>query len=168
MIPDPERRGAALAAFFATVAPRLLSDLEESGLVELEPLEARHRVRREWESFALYACVRGLVAAGGFNRETAQAIDALHRVVLEQWIAEAPSIDSFEARRAALAPRYEEYGRIGQEGGAAAAASVALRLGEAAARHMSTGEPDADLARLVGGLHEAMAEGSAEAVRIAE
>ena len=33
--------------------------------------------RIEWESFGLYACVRGLVGAGGFNRETAAAMDAL-------------------------------------------------------------------------------------------
>jgi hypothetical protein len=168
MIPDPDRRGQALAAFFFAVAPRLLADLEESGLVPLEPPEARRRVALEWESFALYACVRGLVAAGGFNRETAQAIDALHRAVLERWLAESSSLEAFEARRAALAPRYEEYGRIGQEGGAAGAGSVTARLGEAAALHIGAGTPSADLARLVGGLHEALAEGGAEAVRSAE
>ena len=168
MIQDPERRGQALAEFFAALAPRLLADLEESGLVALEPVEARARVRREWECFALYACVRALVAAGGFNRETAAAIDALHRAVLERWLAEEPTLESFESRRSALAPRYEEYGRIGQEGGAAGAATVTQRLGEAAARHMSAGDPDAALARLVGGLHEALAEGGAEAVRSAE
>jgi hypothetical protein len=167
MIADPERRGRALASFYAAVAPRLLADLEESGQVALEPAAARARVRLEWEGFALYACVRGLVAAGGFNRETARAIDALHGAVLETWMAEADSLESFETRRANLAPRYEEYGRIGQEGGAAGASAVTARLGEAAARHMCA-EGSPALATLVGALHEALVEGATVAVREAE
>ena len=82
MIQDPARRGRSLAAFYDAVSPRLLRDLEESGALPAEAdAAARERWRTEWECFALYACVRGLVAAGGFNRETGAAIDALHEAV---------------------------------------------------------------------------------------
>ena len=168
LIHDPERRGRALAEFFGAVSPRLWADLEASGALPSFSEPAREAMRLEWDCFALYACVRGLVAAGGFNRETARAIDALHGAVLEGWSAEAASPAEFEERRARLAPRYQEYGGIGQDGGAAGAATVTARLGEAAARHLSGGEPDAALARMVGGLHEEMAEGAAQAVREAE
>ena len=160
MIADPERRGRSLATFALAAIPRLWQDVAESGgLPDEAPL------RHEWECFALYACVRGLVAAGGFNRETAAAIDAMHEAVLETWSADDAA--SFDARRARAAERYAEYGGIGQEGGAAGAATVTLRLGEACARHLRAGE-DGDLAALVGAVHEALAEGAAEAVRIAE
>jgi len=109
--------------------------------------------------------VRGLVAAGGFNRETARAIDALHDQVMAAWAGET-SLEPIERRRARVAERYAEYGSIGQEGGAAGAASVTARLGAAAARHLAapSGGEDA-LAEVAGGLHEALAEGAAEAVR---
>ena len=174
MIADPERRGRVLAAFFLEIEPRLFADLAESGFLapadhapppDLPP--AAELTRREWQCFALYACVRGLVAAGGFNRETARAIDALHDIVLESWREDSPSFESHEERRARVAERYAEYGAIGQEGGAAGAATVTARLGEAAARHLVALVPDG-LASLVGGLHEALAEGAAEAVRRAE
>ena len=164
MIADPERRGRTLAAFFIDIEPRLFHDLAESGLLGSA---AAAPARREWQCFALYACVRGLVAAGGFNRETARAIDALHDEVLGSWQIEPHGFEPPEARRARVAERYAEYGAIGQEGGAGGAATVTERLGDAAARHLAT-DPPPGLAALVGGLHEALAEGSAEAVRRAE
>jgi hypothetical protein len=125
--------------------------------------------RAEWQCFALYACVRGLVAAGGFNRETAAAIDALHERVLEDWMAAAPAVEGFESLRDRVAERYREYGEIGQSGGASGAATVTRRLGEAAARHMAASDlPPEALVELVGALHETLVEGSAEAVRRAE
>ena len=154
MILDPARRGRALAELVHTLGPRLFEEIVESGLLPAAPPAAP--ARAEWDCFALYACVRGLVAAGGFNRETAAAIEALHERVLEHATA---------ASKATASERYAEYGAIGQEGGKAGAASVALRLGEAAARHMVGGEPPAALAELVGSLHESLAEGAAEAVR---
>ncbi|HTM56922.1 MAG TPA: hypothetical protein VL123_00755 [Candidatus Udaeobacter sp.] len=173
MIADPERRGRALAAFFLALEPRLFADLAESGLLapaDREPgsdFAAAELTRREWQCFALYACVRGLVAAGGFNRETARAIDALHDVVLESWRGESEAFEPHEERRARVADRYAEYGAIGQEGGASGAATVTARLGDAAARHLVATIPPG-LPSLVGGLHEALAEGAAEAVRRSE
>src|SRR5258708_20103050 len=79
MITDPARRGRALAEFYLRLAPRLFDEIVESGL--LPPGHggaAPDPARAEWNCFALYACVRGLVAAGGFNRETPAAIEALH------------------------------------------------------------------------------------------
>jgi hypothetical protein len=167
VIRDPGARGRALAELYRDIGPRLFHDLEESGLLPAEP-EAAERAHAEWECFALYACVRGLVAAGGFNRETAAAIDALHERVLEHWMAEQPSVDAFGRRRVLLSERYAEYGEIGQQGGASGAATVARRLGEAAARHMAGPHPPAEgLSDMVGELHEAFAEGAAEAVRSA-
>ena len=168
MIADPARRGQALAAVYLEVEPRLYLDLEESGL--LPPAATRAdaaRRRGEWECFLLYACVRGLVAAGGFNRETARAIDALHDAALAAWGAEAGRAETLETRRARVSERYAEYGAIGQEGGAAGAATVTERLGAAAARHLGA-DPEPAVVTLVGGLHEVMAEGSAEAVRRAK
>ena len=163
MIRDPAERGRALAEFFFAIEPRLYADLEESAAwaPSANALGATRR-RHEWTCFALYACVRGLVAAGGFNRETAAAIDALHGAVLESWTSASASI--YE-RRALVAERYAEYGAIGQEGGASGAATVTARLGAAAARHLAEGVPPDGLADLAGGLHEALVEGAAEAVR---
>ena len=114
MIDDPERRGRALAEFFRMVSPRLFRDLEESGALPRSDAAALARARDEWDCFALYACVRGLVAAGGFNRETAAAIDAMHERVLERWAAEPDAHEPFDARRARISERYSEYGAIGQ------------------------------------------------------
>ena len=167
MIADPLRRGRALAELFLSVAPRLHDQLGEAGV--LAAADDVVRAREEWECFALYACVRGLVAAGGFNRETAAAIDALHDRVLEAWKGTSPSPQAFEARRGTMAERYAEYGTIGQAGGAAGAATVAGRLGAAAARHIAPRDPaPAELAELVGALHESLAESAAESVRRAE
>jgi len=163
MIADPQRRGAALAEFFRTVTPRLFRDLEESDVLGAVDREV---ARAEWEAFALYACVRGLVAAGGFNRETAAAIDSLHAHALGS-DGDAGD-DAAIARRARIAERYAEYGAIGQAGGASGAATVTQRLGDAAARHMNGGAPDVKLAETVGLLHETLAEGATEAVRCAK
>ena len=167
MIADPLGRGRALAELFLSVAPRLHDQLAEAGVLPPPDDEAlAERARGEWECFALYACVRGLIAAGGFNRETAAAIDALHERVLSAWEETSPSLEAFEARRGRIAERYAEYGAIGQAGGAAGASTVAARLGEAAARHIARRDPPpADLAELVGALHESLAEGAAESVR---
>ena len=163
MIADPVRRGQALAELFFTVEPRLYGDLEEAGVLPPRGDDgAEARVRAEWACFALYACVRGLIAAGGFNRETAGAVDALHAAVTDAWTRPGPAAGA----RDRVADRYAEYGTIGQAGGASAAATVARRLGEAAARHMSAGAPPPEgLAEMAGALHESLAEGAAEAVR---
>ena len=167
MIHDPLRRGEALADFYRSVEPRLYADLAEAGVLPAAPDAAR--ARSEWECFALYACVRGLVAAGGFNRETAAAIDALHAHVLDFWSEASSAPGSSEERRERIAERYAEYGGIGQDGGASGAATVTRRLGEAAARHIAGGEPaSVDLAELAGSLHEALVEGAAESVRQAK
>ncbi len=167
MIAEPARRGQALAAFWLAVAPRLWDDLLESDVLAAADATSRARQCREWECFALYACVRGLIAAGGFNRETSHAIDALHERVLEHWMLDTAALEPFEARRARVAARYAEYGAIGQASEAAGAAALGLRLGEAAARHLVDGDPPPALAELVGTLHETLAVGAAEAVRIA-
>ena len=160
MIADAQERGRALAAFFRAVSPRLLRDLAESGV--LPPRTPEERVRAEWECFALYACVRGLVAAGGFNRETAGAIDALHDDVLSTGDDEVGGT----GRRARISERYAEYGGIGQAGGASGAGTVTRRLGEAAARHIAESDPPpAELAEVIGALHESLAEAAAEAVK---
>ena len=168
MIRDPARRGRALAEFYQAVAPRLFRDLEESGALT-SAADPAVRARVEWECFALYACVRGLVAAGGFNRETGAAIEALHETVLASWGEGAAGTGAGAERRAQVAERYAEYGAIGQEGGASGAASVSRRLGEAAARHMASPDPPSEaLAEIVGTSHEQLVEGATEAVRAAE
>ena len=162
---SPIEHGQALAEFAAELTPRLFGELEQARVVATDR-DPRAQAAREWECFALYACVRGLVAAGGFNRETASAIDAMHERVLERWTASSDSTEPFEVRRARLAERYAEYGTIGQEGGAGGAATVTERLGEAAARHMTApATPGEGLAEMVGSLHEALAEGAAALLR---
>jgi hypothetical protein len=167
MIRDPDRRGRALAVLFREIEPRLFADLVEADVLptDVDGL-GEAQARREWECFALYACVRGLVAAGGFNRETAGAIDALHEAVLDGWRPNDHAGETLEARRQLIADRYAEYGEIGQAGGKSGAATVTRRLGEAAARHMTASlEASPELAELVGTLHESLAEGSAETIR---
>ncbi|MEO5619209.1 MAG: hypothetical protein ABIS67_15675 [Candidatus Eisenbacteria bacterium] len=167
MISDPARRGETLAAFALDALPRLWREIAESAGL---PEDSRPH-RNEWDCFGLYACVRGLVAAGGFNRETAAAVDAFHARVFETWAAESAGVD--DPRRAMTAERYGEYGTIGQDGGAAGAATVALRLGKACALHLNAvPEPRAslaedELAELTGEVHEALSEGAAESVRMA-
>lgn len=165
MIADPARRGEALAVFALATLPRLWREIAESaGLPEDS---APHR--REWDCFGLYACVRGLVAAGGFNRETAAAVDAFHARVFETWAGESAGVD--DPRRAMTAERYGEYGTIGQDGGAAGAETVTRRLGEACAIHLAAVPgPGAtlaagELAELAGAVHESLVEGATEAVR---
>lgn len=167
MIADPVRRGEALADFALATIPRLWQDLAEGARIPVDAAAPRH----EWDCFALYACVRGLVAAGGFNRETGASIDAFHERVLGAWAAEHGDQD--DPRRAMAAGRYSEYGAIGQDGGASGAASVERRLGEACARRLMACEGFSaaigagELAEMAGAIHEALSEGAAEAVRIA-
>src|SRR5215510_1943503 len=106
MIADPARRGRALAELYRTLAPRLFRDLEGSKLLP-EGDDARRRAGEEWECFALYACVRGLIAAGGFNRETGIAIDAFHAEALG---GEDPTDAGDAERRGRVSTRYAEYG----------------------------------------------------------
>lgn len=167
MIADPEARGRALAEFHARVTPALFTHLDETGLLpDAEPTRAAER--GEWECFALHACVRGLVAAGGFGADTATAVNALHRAVLESWMAGGGGLDAFAARRDRMKERHEEYGAIDLEGGASGAASVTRRLGAAAARHLAGPEPPAGLAELAGTLHEVIVEGATTIVRETE
>lgn len=172
MIADPARRGAALASFHRAVAPRLWGDVTESGaLPSFADAPAALRAEREWECFALYASVRGLVAASGFNRETAAAVDALHEAAMADWSREPETLEPLAERRARVSQRYAEYGAIGQEGGASGAATVGARLGAACARHVAAaaGAAATDaLGALLGDLHEAIASGAAESVRRAE
>jgi hypothetical protein len=164
VIADPRERGRALAAFFLETAPRLFDEIVQSDT--LPESASRDLARAEWECFALYACVRGLVAAGGFNRETAAAVDAMHEAVIEAWSSQPGGAP--EPRRRRVADRYAEYGAIGQEHGAAGAASLAARLGRAAARHLAPdGGAAPALEEVAGGLHESLAEGAAESVRSA-
>jgi len=169
VIADPVRRGESLAAFFDAVAPRLWRDVVDSGALPATPSDQdATRAEREWECFALYACVRGLIAAGGFNRETAQAIDALHANVISTWGDNAGTGEALEVRRARVSERYAEYGAIGQAGGAAGADSVRARLGAACARAIAGGRATESLAALLGDLHESIVAGATEAVRIEE
>jgi hypothetical protein len=166
MIADPVLRGRTLGAFFQRLEPALWGDVLESGLLAGTD-EAR--ARAEWECFALYACVRGLVAAGGFGEDNARAIDALHDVVAEAWLADPGTFEDTAARRARVSARYEEYGGIGQAHEARGDDVVTARLGEAAARHVSgTDIAHVELGIMLGELHEAIAHGAAESVRAAE
>jgi hypothetical protein len=163
MIEDPVLRGRTLGAFFLRLEPALWGDVVESGLLEDvdEP-----RARAEWECFALYACVRGLVAAGGFGEENARAIDALHDAVAESWEADPGTFEVVAARRGRVAQRYEEYGGIGQTHEARGNDAVTAKLGEAAARHVSgTDIAHVELGIMLGELNEAIAHGAAESVR---
>ena len=161
MIADPEARGAALAGFLDAVSPRLWRDLDDSGLLPWAPPGERERQRAEWDDLCLHACVRGLVAAGGFGQDTSRAIDALHRAALERRMR-AGSATAFETSRERLASRYAEYGDIAQRLDGAPGRAEAV--GDAAGRHLVEAPSDA-LAELVGGLYELMSEGAAEMVR---
>jgi len=159
VIADPQARGAALADFFGRVSPALWGDLVASGLLAADD----ERASREWSCFALLACVRGMVAAGGFNARSKDAIDAFHAAVLEQRTGHDP-VD--EPIAPLVAERYAEYEPIAQAGGKSGADSVALRLGERAASHVGArAGADAELAAALGDLYEALAEGAAESVR---
>lgn len=152
---DPELRGRKVAAFYLEHGPALFADL-----IAADAWGARLAgpdVRHEWDAFTLYACVRGIVAAGGFNIETAATIDVLHTAVLGVWSASGETAQGSEPQ-ALISARYEEYGAIGQAGGASGASTVSRRLGEAAARHLLGTESDPAIAELAGALHEALAE----------
>ena len=107
MIRDPSGRGQALAEFYFTVEPRLYADLDEAGVLPVRDDPARaERVRGEWACFALYACVRGLIAAGGFNRETGAAIEALHERVVAAWRDARSDPAADDALRRRISERY--------------------------------------------------------------
>ncbi len=161
MIADPVQRGRALAAFFLRLEPSLWRDIVQSGLL---PGGDTARARREWECLALYGCVRGLVAAGGFGDHNRRAIDALHDAVAETWDADAAG-GAAERRRHAAA-RYEEYGALLRAHAAADDERGIARLGAAAGRHVSgTDITRAELGLMLGELHEAIVEGAAGSVR---
>lgn len=149
---EPAARGRALAHWAAHMTPALWRDIAESRTVP-EGLESR--AREEWEALALYACVRGLVAAGGFNRETADAVDALHETAGQEWPA---------GTRSRLALRYAEYGGIGQALQHSGAGEVDARLGAACAAHVRV-PAEESLAEVFAALHGSLAEAAAEVVR---
>ena len=159
---SPGDRGRTIAALFFTHAPALFHDLIES---QDRPATPDPGAAREWSVFALYGCVRGLVAGGGFNIETGAAIDALHEVVMDGWSRTLAPGETLEALRARVADRYAEYGAIGQDGGAAGAATVTGRLGAAAARHIAGDAATPGFAELVGSLHESLVEAVTAQVR---
>ena len=160
-----ERLGREIGEMFREQAPTLFADLLESGTLACGSTpEALERARLEWECFALYACVRGIVAGADFGGPTAEAIDAFHAAAVPEPTSDAGLAAVAELRRRA-SERYDGYADIGKAGGASGAATVTLRLGSAAARHMLGAEPSLELAELVGGLHENLAEVVADAVR---
>ncbi len=158
-IANPGKRGRAVAALFFRVAAELYRDLVESGLLPAGDARAEERAQREWECFALYACVRGLVAQGGFNPLTAMAVDAFHQAVEEEWTGRGAPGEELATRKATLSQRYAEYGELGQKESRAGDPQVARKLGWAAARHMADpAEPDPALAEVVSTLHESLVE----------
>jgi hypothetical protein len=160
MSPDPAELGRAVAARYFTYAPELFAELIRSAPWQAAAVVDRTHAEREWRAFALYACVRGLVAGAGFSRETADAIDAMHAAVLEQ--DDSALSPEEDPRRGLIADRHGEYGAIGQAGGKGGSSTLVLRLGEAAAQHMTGGAVNPELAQLIGDLHEALAEAVAE------
>ncbi len=155
MIADPVQRGRALAAFFLRLEPSLWRDIVQSGLL---PGGDTAPARREWECLALYGCVRGLVAAGGFGPDNRRAIDALHDTVAEAWDADTAG-GGAAARRRHAAARYEEYGALLR-------AHAAADDERGIARHVSgTDITRAELGLMLGELHEAIVEGAAGSVR---
>jgi hypothetical protein len=160
-----ERLGWEIGELYRQQAPLLFEDLLESGKLACGSTpEALERARLEWECFALYACVRGIVAGADFGGPTSAAIDAFHEAAVPEPPGDAGRLAVAELRRRA-SERYDEYADIGKAGGASGAVTVTLRLGAAAARHMLGTEPTLELAELVGELHESLAEVVADAVR---
>ena len=161
---DPQQTGVRIAELFLAHAPGLFSEIVRSQPWRTAAVRDLEHAEREWEAFALYACVRGVVAGAGFNRETADALDAMHQAVLDAW-ARARGAGGTEENRRRIAQRHAEYGAIGQAGGKAGASTVTARLGVAAARHITGGGTAPELAGLIGELHETLAESVAGAVR---
>lgn len=160
--PSTAGNGRRLAAFFRTAAPRLWNDLAESGAL---PGGRERESRAEWECLALDACLRGLVAAGGFGDRTVLAVEEFHAAVLEGWAAEVTA-QALATRRERLTARYEQYGRIARDLEAAGAARVSAELGRAAAAHACAPlEAPAALASLLAAMHESLAEGAAALLR---
>ena len=150
----PDEAGQRVAALFESAAMRLFEDLAQSGAI---PEPARASARQEWDYYALFGCVRGIVAARGFAPKTADTINTLHSEVFRLWDATAlGGMDT--TRRATLGRRYEAYETIAQAGGAAGADDVAQRLGAEAARHMIGEDAAADIVDILGSMHELLAE----------
>lgn len=159
---DPAASGRLLAALFRGAESRLWGDLEETGTV---PAGREAALRAEWECLALDACLRGMVAAGGFGEGTARAVDEFHVAVLEGWAAGGPDAE-LAARRERLTARYEEYGRLARDLEAAGAARVSATLGASAAAHAcAPGEVPREVAALLAAMHEALVEGAVAALR---
>jgi hypothetical protein len=157
---DPAESGRLLAALFEGVEPRLWADLSEAGVA---PAGGETAARAEWECLALDACLRGLVAAGGFGERTAQAVDAFHESLLEIWTADGAPL---APRRERLTARYEEYGRLARELEAKGAARVSAVLGATAAAHAcAPAAPPEALAALLAAMHEALVEGAIATLR---
>ncbi|HEY6194229.1 MAG TPA: hypothetical protein VI504_04235 [Candidatus Eisenbacteria bacterium] len=147
---------SALAAFFASVSPRLFVDLEAAGVLSgLDDALAE----REWHAVALHACIRGAVADGGHGDATADLVDAFHDLVLPR-LAGGTEIP---ALRALLAARYGEYDGIARTLGRDGAARVPAAIAAACARHVRPRDPEA-LAETFAPLLEALAEGAAAAL----
>ncbi|MFN8586355.1 MAG: hypothetical protein U0704_01030 [Candidatus Eisenbacteria bacterium] len=155
--------GRALAEYYFSVEPALWQDLYDSGAFAQAPA-----ARAEWECLALHACVRGLVAAGGFHDATADTLDAMHEAVLERWTAEGDPA-AVADRRTRVADRYAEYGRIGHELDGQPLDAIAAALGAAAAKHaFAPAKPEEEALMAFAHLHGAMTEGAVEVVRRAQ
>jgi len=163
VISDPLARGRSLAAFFLRLEPSLWADIDASGLLEGTDLGA---ARGEWSVLALHACVRGLVAAGGFGDDNARALETFHAEVASAWNADPIVDESADERHERVAERMESYDAIALAAESRGAETVLERLGTAAARYVSgTDIARAGLADMLSELHDAIAQGSAESVR---
>jgi len=162
-------RGRALAAFWREASAPLFAEIAEA-----VPFADAARARREWDCLAAYAGVRALVAAGGFGEATADAVDAFHDALFEDWSPAAHDDEEAGARRALLAERYGVYGAIAR-GADAHEAETAGRLGVAVSRRMAgpAGGPEATLApealarlaAIAGDLHLALVEACVEKLK---
>lgn len=158
---DPAAGGRLLAAFFAGVESRLWKDLVDTGTV---PPGAERAARVEWECLALDACLRGLVAAGGFGGRTADAVDAFHADVLAGWSASGGE-SALATRRERLAARYEAYGVLARAHDGAPPARVSEVLAGAAAGHAcAPAAPPEPFVRVLAAMHEAVTEGAMAAL----
>ncbi len=159
MIRDPRARGAALADWLDRVEASAWVDLADSGLLP-PATDARDAAPFEHRALAAWAAVRALVATGGFDPDAVAAVDHLNARLADTWFAGAPGES---AARAALAARFEAYGRLGQSG-AGGAEAEARPLGEASAERM-TGAAFPPLAEALAALHDALVVGATEVVR---
>jgi len=144
--PGGRSAAAALAAFVAEVPPRLLAELAACSAAAGA---APGPLADEWEAAALHACVRGVVSEPFPDADRAEWVDAFHDLVLADR----------DARRSALARRYEEYDGLSRRRGRDGAASVPADVAAALARHAGVADPAA-FAAAAAPLLEALAEGA--------